>query len=258
MQRFSGQTIVVTGGGSGIGEAACVRFAEEGGTVVVMDLDLSAAQRVVDMLATKDSFAFQCDVSDGASVRAAMAEITKRQGKIDVIFGNAGMPCPEGIEELEEDRWDTTFAVNAKGEYLVAKYALALLEKGEGRSIVFTASTAALVAMGTQAAYSASKGAVVSLTRAMANELVVKDIRVNCICPGWVDTPMLQRFYQEAFPDKGEREAAMHASASTQPMRRYAKPEEVAAAVAFLASKDASFITGIALPIDGGFTAIAQ
>ena len=260
VNRFDGQTIVVTGGGSGIGAAACQRFASEGGDLIVVDKDLYSAEEVSASLKLQGfaASAIECDVSDEESVKDLFAAISTNCDHLDVIFSNAGMPCPEGIEELASERWDKTFAVNARSNYLMVKYALSLLENGKGRSIVLTSSAAGLIAMGSQPAYSASKGAVVALTKALANELMGKHIRVNSICPGWVNTPMMTQFYEENFPDPKRRMKAIADSSSTLPMRRFADASEIAAAAAFLASSDASYITGISLPVDGGLTSISS
>jgi NAD(P)-dependent dehydrogenase (short-subunit alcohol dehydrogenase family) len=260
MNRFDRQTVVVTGGGSGLGAAACERFASEGGDLIVVDKDLNSAQEVTASLKRQGhaAIALECDVSDEASIKNLFAAISTHTKHLDVIFSNAGMPCPEGIEELASERWDKTFAVNARSNYLMVKYSLPLLENGRGRSIVFTSSAAGLIAMGSQPAYSASKGAVVALTKALANELKVKQIRVNSICPGWVNTPMMNQFYEENFPDPKSRMEAITDSAFSLPMRRFADSNEIAAAAAFLASSDASYITGISLPVDGGLTSISS
>ncbi len=254
--ELSGRTALITGGASGIGAAFSAMAAHRGARVAILDRDGPRVEQVVAAIeaACGEAVGYMGDVTDASRVSSVVDLVANRYGEINVVFGNAGVPCPAGIEEVRTADWDRAFEVNVRALYLLVKYVLPRMGDTGDRSIVFTASAAALVAMGSQPAYSASKGAVVALTRALASELAPRGIRVNCVCPGWVHTPMMDQYYEQTFPDRKQRNEAFAAAAAAQPLGRFASPDEIAGAVAFLASTDASYVSGIALPVDGAFT----
>lgn len=257
MERFGNRVALITGGASGIGAATAQRLACEGATVVVADCDGDAAANVVKGLkdCSPKSVAVTCDVTSEDDVAGLARFVHEEFGQLDSVIGNAGIPEPAGLNRLDTQKWDRSFDVNVRGNFYLLKHSRPLLEKGIGKAVVLTASVAGLIGMGGgQPAYSASKGAVVALTRALALEFAPLAIRVNAVCPGWVRTPMLLGFYERSIPDSVQRSAAMKDAESRQLLGRYAEPEEIAAAIAFLASDDSSFVTGVALPVDGGFT----
>jgi NAD(P)-dependent dehydrogenase (short-subunit alcohol dehydrogenase family) len=257
MGVLEGKLAIVTGGASGIGEASCLRFAAEGAQVVVADLDAHRAEAVLERIRAEggDGVALACDVTSSQACADLVGEVEKGYGRLDVLFNNAGTPSPVSLADLTEEEWDRTFAANAKSIFLMTKAAVPLLAAGDGGSVVVTASDAGLVAVPGQPAYCASKGAAVMLTKALALELAPQKIRVNCICPGWVRTPMLMEYYTQRFPDTAERDRIIAETEGAQMIGRFGEPSEIAAAALFLASDDSSYVNGAVFSVDGGFIA---
>jgi len=254
MSRFSGRSALVTGGNSGIGEAAALAFAGEGAAVMVAARDESRSGDVVGRIeaAGGRAAAVECDVADPASCEAAVGSAVAAFGGLDVLFNNAGIIYREKtVPETSVDEWDQTLAVNTRGTFLMSRSAVPVMIDGGGGAIVNNASYFGLVGGRGAAAYSASKGAVVLLTKSMALDHAADGIRVNCVCAGSVDTPMLEGEMEEM----GGADAVRHLFEQKHPLGRIATPDEVAQAVLYLASDDAAFVTGIALPVDGGITA---
>ena len=249
---FSGQVALVTGAANGIGRATAQAFASTGLKVVVSDVDVAGGEQTVDLIrqAGGEALFVRCDVSRDAEVQALMTSVIEAYGRLDYAFNNAGIEIEKGrLNEGSEAEFDAIMGVNVKGVWLCMKYQLPLLMAQGGGAIVNTASVAGLGAAPKMSIYSASKHAVIGLTKSAAIEFAKKKVRVNAVCPAVIDTDMFRRAY-EADPKKGEFAAAMH------PVGRIGKVEEVAAAVLYLCSDDAAFTTGQALAIDGGVTAM--
>lgn len=249
---FSGRVALVTGAGAGIGRATALAFAAEGLQVVVSDIDAQGGEATVQAIrATGGEASFvRCDVTRDSDVAALVASTLETYGRLDYAFNNAGIEIEQHkLAEGSEAEFDAIMGVNVKGVWLCMKHQLpALLAQGGG-AIVNTASVAGLGAAPKMSIYSASKHAVVGLTKSAAIEYAKKGIRVNAVCPAVIDTDMFRRAY-EADPRKAEFAAAMH------PVGRVGKVEEIAAAVLYLCCDQAGFTTGHTLTVDGGATAI--
>ena len=249
MGRLDGKVAVITGAGGGMGREAALLFAAEGARVCVADVDAEAAvQTAAD---AGDAFALEVDVADSASVERMMRETAERFGGIDVLYNNAGIsPADDaGILETEPDAWDRVQAVNAKGVFLCCKHGIPhLLERGGG-SVINVASFVALLGAATsQISYTASKGAVLAMTRELAVQFARQGIRCNALCPGPVETPLLLNIY-------GSDPAALERRRIHWPTGRLAKPREIVNAALFLASDESSYVNGAVFTVDGGLTA---
>jgi NAD(P)-dependent dehydrogenase (short-subunit alcohol dehydrogenase family) len=243
---LEGRVAIVTGAASGVGRATTVRLLERGAHVVAVDLAPS-----VHELAGVDVAAVEGDVALAETAEAAVAAARERWQRLDVLVNNAAMILYKGILDTSEEEWDRLLAVNVRGAFLFSRAAIPAMLEGGGGAIVSTASISGLVGLPGQAAYAASKGAIVQLTKQLAVEYAPHGIRVNAVAPGAIDTPFLR-----SFVDAQENPGAVAAAiASHHPLGRMATAGEVADAIVFLASDDAAFVTGTIFPIDGGFTA---
>lgn len=252
--RLEGKVAVVSGAGTGIGRATAVRLAEEGAEVVVSSRTLANVQETARLVADATGstpLAAAVDVADRAAVDAHVAEVAERFGGIDVLSTNAAVELPHApsVEETTDEEWERILRVNVSGTFFLCRAALPVLRPGA--SIVNMASINSFIAWSNDAAYTASKGAVLQFTRALALELAPRGMRANCVCPGVIDTPLT-----DSFLDRAEDRDALRAEyAGASPLQRLGTAREVANCVLFLASDEASFITGSALMVDGGTTA---
>ena len=252
-RRFGRKGVIVTGGGSGIGKATAERFLEEGGHVAIFDVSKKNGDEVLSYLRRKgyDPHLFIGDVSRPADVKRMVKGALKALGRIDVLFNNAGILVEGTVEQVSEKDWDRIMAINVKGVFLMSKEVIPImLRQGKG-SIVNNASCSGLVGDRDAIAYNASKGAVVLMTKCLALDYALKNIRANCVCPGEIETPM---FHQEARSRNMPIDKYRKVLCECHPIGRLGAPREVANAVLFLASDDASFITGTAFSVDGGYT----
>jgi len=258
MGRLDGKVAIVTGAGSGIGEASAKLFAKENAKVVVADIDPAKGQRVVKEIkdAGGDSTFIQVDVTKVSNMERMIKTTVQTYGKINILYNNAGMAGPKGVEDVAEDEWEQCIKINMLGGFFATKFAVPEMRKAGGGSILFTSSLAGIVGSKFSPTYSSAKGGIVLLTKSLALALAKDNIRVNCICPSLVSTPMAPDFVRSSpDEDKSVTEATIQRYLSSVPMGRLAQPQEVAYAALFLVSDEASFITGAALPVDGGTTA---
>jgi len=243
---MKGKTAIVTGAGAGIGEATALLLARNGAKVVCTDISDSGL-RVTDKLQSMglEAIFVKGDVSEVKSAEQIVSEAIIAYDQLDILVNNAGVVIPGRVDNTDPEDWDRTMAVNVRGAYLLSKFAIPHLRKTQG-VIINVASAVALMGAKDRAAYTASKGAIVSLTRAMAVDYMDDKIRVNCICPGTTDTPSLKERLAK-FPDP---EAARKQFIERQPLRRFGLPEEIAEGILYLA--EAEFCTGTCLSVDGG------
>jgi NAD(P)-dependent dehydrogenase (short-subunit alcohol dehydrogenase family) len=251
--RLKGKTALVTGGGSGIGRAIALAFAREGAKVAVMGRRRKPLEAVVSEVrqAGSEGKAVLGDVARGESVRNVVEEVEEAFGRLDVLVNNAGMLSVTTVESISEQEWDRVIETNLKGPFLLSRAVLPAFRRTGGGAIVNIASILGLVAMKNRAAYCASKGGVVQLTKAMALDHAHENIRVNCICPAIVETELVKDLFDSSEAGKRAKDARM----ATLPLGRFGKPEDVAELAVYLASDESAWITGTAIPVDGGLSA---
>jgi meso-butanediol dehydrogenase/(S,S)-butanediol dehydrogenase/diacetyl reductase len=253
--RLAGKAAVITGASTGIGRACALRFAREGARLVLADNKLAEAESLQDEIERGGG---QCIVVEGdvalrADAERAVDVCVERYGTIDILFCNAGITLPKQLHESGDDEIERLLQVNLLAIVYAARHAIPrMLTQPSGGTMLFTASKTGLVAQTDSPVYCASKGAVVMLAKALALDYATRGIRVNALCPGIIETPKLRQF-ADSRPDPS---GAWASSTAAQPMGRLGTPEECADAALWLVSDEASFITGVALPVDGGFTAM--
>ena len=247
--RISDKVAIITGAASGIGRATAILFAKEGGKVVVADKNEVGGNETVDLIRSDGGQAIfdYVNVTSATDIQGMVKTTINTYGKLNILVNNAGIATRLPVVDLSEEDWDRNIDVNLKSIYLSSKYAIPRMIENGGGSIVNIASIYGIVGGRIRAAYAASKGGVVNLTRSMALDYALHKIRVNCVCPGFVNTPLLKNILK----NKEEYQAL----ADLHPMGRLGDMLEIALGVLYLASDESSFVTGIALPIDGGYTA---
>ncbi|TMF73173.1 MAG: glucose 1-dehydrogenase [Chloroflexi bacterium] len=249
--RLEGKVCVITGGGSGIGRASALLFAREGGCIVVADVDRAGADETVKQIRADGGEANTviADVADPAAAQRLADDTAKAEGRIDVLFNNAGIAGVGTVHETSTELWDKVMAVNVRGVFLVSKFVVPhMIEKKRG-SIINMSSTIAEIGLAQRASYAASKGAILALTRAMQVDYAPFGIRVNALLPGTIATPFVEKYLRESYPN---REEGLKAIRKRQLTSELGKPEDVASAALFLASDESSFVMGTGLFVDGG------
>lgn len=250
MNQLTGKRALITGGASGIGKATAMLFVQEGAAVAIVDINAQAGQAVAQEIQRGGGQAIfiRCDVTHAADCQAAVAQAAASLGGLDILVNNAGVIRRASVVEAREEDWDLVMNVNVKSIFLMSKFAIPIIDEMGGGAVVNMASGWGLRGGRRAAAYCAAKGAVVNLTRAMALDHAGQGIRVNCVCPGDTDTPMLRDEARQL----GEPVEAFLSESADRPLGRIAAPEEIAQAVLFLASEASSYATGSALVVDGG------
>lgn len=253
--KLADRVAIITGGGSGIGRDACRLFAREGATVIVADRNLDQAKSVAAEIlgGGGKAEAFAVDVAREDQVKAMVDHVASTHGRLDILVNNAGYGITGTVVTTSEADWDALMAVNVKGVYFGCKHAIPVMARNGGGSIVSTASAAANIGIHDRAAYVASKGAVAALTRAMAIDHVDEGIRINAVAPGTIESPYFTKILSG--PDGAELRRGLE---ERQAMGRLGQPVEIAQAMLWLASDDASFCTGTVLVVDGGWTALGD
>jgi NAD(P)-dependent dehydrogenase (short-subunit alcohol dehydrogenase family) len=251
---LEGKIALITAGASGMGRAAALLFAREGATVVVADIDGERAEAVAGEVRSAGGSAesFAVDVTDLDRLKALFTFAGERFGKLDVLYNHAGLPGPAGLDVSDTD-WQRTIDVNMRAGFYACGYARPLLVAAGGGSIIFTSSISGIVGSPLSPLYSMAKGGIVLLVKSLALSLAADGIRVNAICPGSVDTPMLPQFFGKLPEEEARR--VREAYIGSIPLGRIAQPEEIASTALFLASSLSSFVTGVSLPVDGGYSA---
>lgn len=252
MSRFDGKTVIVTGGGGGIGGATCRRFAKQGARVAVFDMNLDAAQRVAaDIKADGgEAMAFKCDITSRAEVDEAVAATESRLGPVDVLVNNAGWDVFKPFTKTEPAQWEKLIAINLTGALHMHHAVLPGMAARKSGSIVNIASDAARVGSSGEAVYAACKGGLVSFSKTIAREHARHGITVNVVCPGPTDTALFAEYKEGA----GNPEKLMEAFTRSIPLGRIGQPEDLPGAILFFASDDAAFVTGQVLSVSGGLT----
>lgn len=251
-RRLNGKVAIITGSGSGIGKASARHFAQEGAKVLVADWNSEKGERVASEIRESGGDALYChaDVSKARDVAAVVGTAIDNYGRLDVLLNNAAIQILSKLTDTREEDWDRIQSVNLKGVFLGCKYAIPVMIRSGGGSIINMASVLGFVGDPDLAAYCAAKGGVIALTKTAALTYGPQGVRVNCICPGDVDTPLVQDYFNKA-PDPKTLRAEI---SSKYALRRIASPDEVARVAAFLASDDSSFVTGSTIVVDGGLT----
>ena len=252
MFNLSGKVAVVTGGGSGIGQAISTLFGRQGAQVVVLDRDLQAANDTASAINSSGGSAdvVVCDVSDAARVKSTFSTIVARTRRLDILINNAGVAHVGNIERTAENDFDRLYRVNVKGVYLCSQAAVPVMVEQGGGVILNMASIVSFIGVADRFAYSMTKGAVLTMTKSVAMDYVKHGVRCNCICPARIHTPFVDGFVKKNYP--GREDAVLQELSDYQPMGRMGTPEEVAYLALYLCSDEASFVTGQAYPLDGG------
>jgi hypothetical protein len=250
--NFQGKVAVVTGAAKGIGSAAAVAFAQSGAQVALLDRDKEGGEEVVQKIRQDhgEAMLLSTDISKEEDVQAAIEKTVSSWGRIDILVNNAGIYYQANAVDTPLEAWEQVLAVNLTGAYLCTKYAVREMVKHGGGVVVNVGSEAGLVGIKGQVAYNVSKGGIIALTRSCAVDFADMGVRVNCVCPGTTFTPLVQTAINRA-PDP---DTARRALEEKRPLNRLGRPEEIAAAILFLASEDVGYATGAILSVDGGFT----
>lgn len=253
MTRLAGKVALITGGGTGIGRAIALAFSREGANVAVAGRRLEKVKDVAAEIEKQGGvgMALQCDVSRARDAERATSETATKFGKLSVLVNNAGTLSVSTVDTISEDDWDRIITINLKGLFLMSRAALKEFRKNGGGTIVNVGSVLGLVAMKDRAAYCASKGGVTMLTKAMALDHAHENVRVNCICPSIVETELVEGLFDDSEQGKRLKQSRL----GTIPLGRFGKPADVADLAVFLASDESSWVTGAAIPLDGGLTA---